>query len=363
MKKLFFIIVLLVSYQNSNSQNPVVCPYFEEFIRIENSNYIPTIENNIDGTVNLEFDDPELTSIFAEYIIGDFHQLNPDGSESMKKIYRINCNSRELLNDIDENIEVSIINANPYVQPDMPQEIIEQLDNQTLEYKKYCTDNQAVFEEWCDFNINPIPDSFNLILNTHYDVERDMIIMQSQGLTPCGNNLELGFKAGTTSWNPSLFLWYINSSVVNNDVQVPFNYLNAEKFLMNMLGVGCENTMHYGDLLVVEPMGIDDSFVDFARDTDFAVNDRVSFQYSTLNVTKGTPITASIIKLNNVQAKITGLDSSDFILKVYDLSGKKMTIARDKDSNIIDISKLSKGLYFFQISYMNNNLAPLKFLK
>lgn len=281
----------------------------------------------------------------------------------MKKIYSISCNSREPLNDINENIEVSIISAKPYVQPEMPQSIIDQLDNRTLEYKKYCIDNQAVFEEWCDFLKNPIPDSFNLIFNTKYNVEKDMIILQSQGLTPCGNNLELGFKAGTTSWNPSLFLWSINSSVVNNDVQVPFNYLDAEKFLMNMLGVGCENTTHYGDLLVVGPMEIDDSFIDFARDTDIAINDRVSFQYSTLNVDKGTTITAGIIKLNNVQVKITGLDSSDYILKVYDLSGKEMIVAREGDSNIIDISKLSNGLYFFQISYMNNNLALLKFLK
>lgn len=72
MKKLFFIIVLLGSFQNSNSQNPIVCPYFEEFISIEDSNYIPTIENKTDGTLSLKFDDPELTSIFAKYIISDF---------------------------------------------------------------------------------------------------------------------------------------------------------------------------------------------------------------------------------------------------------------------------------------------------
>jgi len=359
MIKVFFVQILLISFCNLNSQNSIVCPYIEENVRIEDNNHVPLVENNSDGTISLIFDDSNMTSIFSNYSIYGFDQLNPTGSDSEQKNYKIKCNSRSLINDIYEGIDESIIRVIPYVQPEMEQTIIDKLDNRALQYRTYCTDNLEVFEEFCSFNRTEVPNDFNLILNCKYDSEKDMMIISTQGLTPCGNNLELGFKSGTTSWNPSLFLWYIDATAINNDVQSSFFIKDAEKFLMNMLGVGCEDTLHFGDLLISE----DESSVDFTKDIGPNIFDRVSFQYSTLNKIDNIFLSADIVKFNANQARIIGVDSNDFALKAFELSGKSVDLTYDTDSKIIDIAGLAKGLYFFQFISSDKVIETLKFIK
>ena len=362
MNKLFLISVLLVLSNNLNGQNQIVCLGFKETVKINSDENIPSVENNTDGTINLTFNLPELTAIFAKYTISDFYQKFPNGSDESQKSYGIICNSRSLLDEIHETVNDEILEVFPYNQPNIDQTIIDRLNNKTLEYKSYCTDNLEVFEEFCDFNRTEVPNEFNLILNFSYEEEKDILVMKTQGLTPCGNDVEVGFKAGTTSWNPSLFLWYINANVINDDIQNSHYVIAAEKFFMDTIGIGCEKTENHENILVTEALSADSSFVDLTYETNLNVSNRISLEYTTLDLEDTSHVEPKIVKIDDTKAKVIGLNSNDYTLNVYNISGRRIEIEYHNNLSMINLSKLTKGLYFFQIFSGGKALKTLKYI-
>lgn len=350
------LITLSIKAQSTNT-----CPFIRNSIKIENTEDIPAVETNDDGTLMLTFEDVDITNIFSNYSIYEFYQTFPTGSQNAQKYYTLNSNSYDLGNEIASVVDANIMTVS-YVFETSPlsQNIIDVFSNKVLTYTKYCSDIPEANES-CNNNEMQVPPDFSLVLETHYDEVNDVIVMQSQGLTPCENTIEIGFKAGVDSAD-NLFLWNATAGSVNTEIENTASCNYAETFLMDMFGIGCFENSHYGDLFF--QVNNEDGTIRFQRETTIFSSDISTFTFSSLGVDDFQPLeNLKLVKLNDNQAKLIDLKTLDYELTMYDLSGKVLKKSYIDNSNLIDISRLSKGLYLFKITLPNKESKVIKFLK
>ena len=86
------------------AQQTILCPEIITQIKIDDTNNIPTVNENGDGTITLIHTEPYITDIFASYVIYDFYQYSPNSNPNgeLFKYYSIAFQSKDLINNMKQ---------------------------------------------------------------------------------------------------------------------------------------------------------------------------------------------------------------------------------------------------------------------
>ena len=356
MKPRFLTVVflLLISWV-SVSQNPNLCAGLIDYIIIENTNHVPSInENTEDGSLILTFNQQYISDLFANYTIYDFYQSFPSGSEETQKYYTIAYSSRDLMNDINTQIPTNILVVdNIYSSTSLSPSIISFLNNKQFRYSKYCSDVPEVGEE-CSDNEMVLNSDFNVLVSFSYDSSNDVLTMQSDGLTPCQNAFSISFKGGVDS--NDIQIWEIQLGTIAENPSCDY----AETFFNNMLNIGCFPGSHYGDISFL--IDTSENTIKLGRNTLVFSYDYITLDFQTLsnksfnleNIKLITAPDAPYITFSNLNNKV-------YHIEVFDISGKQILPKTGFNNHTISTEYFSKGLYFIKL-YSDSYNKTFKFL-
>jgi hypothetical protein len=353
--QLFFTAMLLtiISY----SQSPNLCPALKNYIKIDDSSNIPSVtENTETETITLTFNQQNINDIFDDYLIYDFYQSFPSGSENLQKWYTIAYNSRDLINEINSSVASNIIEVDfTYSSTNLDQSIIDFLDGKQFRYSKTCSDVPEIGES-CASNEQIMSDDFNLIVSFTYDNSSDILWMQSDGLTPSGNSFNIGLKGGVE--NNTLQVW---ESTVETIAQNP-TYDYAESVFNDLLDIGCFEGSHIGDTgFLIDTV---ENTITLDRATSVFSHDFIILEFYTLSLNKFSLNDLKIYETkNNPYLQISNSLSDSFYVEIFSVSGQLVLEKIPFSDNKILINHLSNNLYFIKVSNSQNQFKVFKFLK
>ena len=366
-KNYIFICLFFIVSNFAFAQEAVLCPLQNHHVKIESTADIPTVIDNMDGTITLTHQDQNITDIFADYVIYDFYQsfpnTNPDGE--LIKYYTIVHGNRTLINELYDYAYPDVYSMEPYPNTSISPGLINLLDNKTYKLIKYCTESTEGGVP-CPEGEQNVPAGFQLNIVFTYDEVNGMMHAETEGISSCENSFSIrlrgGFDDGFGSTDNTLQLWQSEqgTSTVTSYNQ-PCHYI--EKMLYSVLDIGCIDHDNYGNIRVNE--SIDETgqiilerenaffatdFLTF-QDTALSVSDE-AFKYLKLFETKGNPF-----------LQITNLNNQLVNVEIYNTSGQQIIQPIAFKENSLNISNLSNGLYFIRVSNLNNQQKIFKFLK
>ncbi len=194
-KKCIFLCLLILVSRFVGAQETLLCPAIISELKIENSSDIPETSPNPDGTFNLTFAQDYITALFSNYIIYDFYQTYPNSSsEEALKYFTLSYNSKSLAEDILTQIPFDVCKIlSSYSFDTLPirtpinSEFIEAVEGNSYDVTQFKSTSDA---DPCQNNpctLFDVPADFNFRVIFNYDVETELLIMESDGTTSCGN--------------------------------------------------------------------------------------------------------------------------------------------------------------------------------
>ena len=355
------------------AQQAVLCGLQTDTFRIDSSENIPTITSNGDGTVTLVFPEAYVSTIFANYTVYDFYQSFPNSSEALEKYYNVTYDTRSLIEDIVTNVPTSILEYsganingislpfNSNVNPDL----ILALDDNTFELTKYRVTSDA---DGCYGNCSliDVPDDFVFRVKFNYNAVTQLLLMETENLTPCGNTFSIGLSGGNpneynqTDYN--LQLWESTSvTATETEFSQPCHEIEAAVFAI--LNIGCSpNDYGIGNISVT--IDSENQSFRFNRPNMVFGEHVVEFSRANLSVVDETLQVMKPFEIEgNPYLQISNLNNQSISVDIYNTSGQHITQVKSFEENSLNISDLSVGLYFIRISNLNNQQKIFKFLK
>ncbi|WP_282031647.1 T9SS type A sorting domain-containing protein [Winogradskyella eximia] len=355
------------------AQQAVLCGLQTDTFRIDSSENIPTITSNGDGTVTLVFPEAYVSDAFANYTVYDFYQSFPNSSEALEKYYNVTYDTRSLIEDIVTNVPTSILEYsganingislpfNSNVNPDL----ILALDDNTFELTKYRVTSDA---DGCYGNCSliDVPDDFVFRVKFNYNAVTQLLLMETENLTPCGNTFSIGLSGGNpneynqTDYN--LQLWEsISVTATETEFSQPCHEIEAAVFAI--LNIACSpNDYGIGNISVT--IDSENQSIRFNRPNMVFGEHVVEFSRANLSVVDETLQVMKPFEIEgNPYLQISNLNNQSISVDIYNTSGKYITQVKSFEENSLNISDLSVGLYFIRISNLNNQQKIFKFLK
>ena len=358
MKKYIFIIWYLLGFGTANSQQEnVLCSPQKNVLWIADSNNIPSVVTNADGTVVLTFADQYITNIFANYTIYDFYQTNPNSSPVLEEFFTIAYNSKDLIIDVTANVPIDIINVqyhyNSYsetITSAISQDLIDALDGNTYEISKFLSTSDA--DPCFNCPLIDVSSDFNFEVSFYYDQTTDLLYMQNTELTSCGNLITIALAGGNPTDFPNtghtLQLWESDPGI-RNETDLSQYCHGMETLIYSLFDISCYN----------QGAGNIETIINAAEETIQFHRANVIFGYDTIEFSR---VSLSIDDHNDAQMRpfttegnpylqISNFDPQNSIgIEILDISGQSIFKTNRFESNSINISNFSKGLYFIKVS-------------
>ena len=366
--------MFIIASNLSKAQDAILCPSYNSYIKIENASDVPTTSAHPDDTLNLTFAEQYITDLFSNYIVYDFYQTSPNSSsEEVLKYYTISHNSKALIEDIFTQIPSTTISiATGYNVDSLPirsaitPNVIQVLDGNTYKVTQYIAtadDNECSNNPGCA--LNEVPTDFNFEVTFNYDAKTELLIVENEGLSSCGNAFSIALSGG----NPNQFgtldntlqLWEVNSIAATlPDYDQPCT--SIESVIFTLLDIGCAlNDGPFSNIIV--RVDSEAQTVRFYRPNQVFGEYIIEFTNSNLSVADNrlnfiTPFKAD----GNPYLKLSNTDSHPIYIEIYNVSGQLILIKSKFEDNAIDLSNYRSGLYFIKLSDLNNQQKTFKFL-
>lgn len=355
MKKHKITIVFLFVFFIGFSQSPILCPQIENKLKIENVNDVPIVTNNNDGTITLTHSQQYITDIFSNYIIYDFYQTFPYGSETLQKYHTISFNDKDLINELKTSVppEVFLIESN-YINTLLSTEIISFLDGKKFKYAKYLRLSDS---DCPSCPLIDVPSDFSLIVEFNYDSTKDALFMQTNSLSPCGNSFSIALKGGSV--NGTLQLWESTPMTISQPSNQQTCYI-PEDYLYSMLDIACPG-INNGN--IIPTIDTNNNTLLFFRQNAIFGTDRILFKEESLSINESLLNEIKLYEIeNNPYLQISNSNNSLYI-EIYSITGKVILKKTLFEDNKILINQLSNNLYFIKVNNLQNQFKVFKFIK
>jgi len=368
MKKIHCLVYLiLASVHFSFSQETTLCLPQNDYIKIESTIDIPSITNNPDGTVTLAHPDQNISNIFSNYTIYDFYQsfpsANPNGE--LFKYHTIVHKNRSLINDLYNYVDPNLYLVEPYPHEAINPELISLLDNKTYRLIKYCTESTESGST-CPESEQNTPDGFELQITFNYDAINDEVHAETVGISSCGNSFSITLKGvpndGFGNTDNRLQLWKSNSGTSTiSDHSQPCHYI--ENMLYSILDIGCQEGNNYGNIRINTDTNETGQFVLERENGVFGI-DFLTFENIALSIEESYFSQMKPYKTDhNPYLQISNAENEVSIaVEIFNISGQSIYSTNKFESNTINLSGYSNGLYFIRLSTSNNQQKVFKYI-
>lgn len=354
------------------AQTTALCVLQTDIFSIENSANIPTVTINGDDTITLTFPDQFVTDVFANHIIYDFYQAFPNTSETLEKYYNITYDSRLLIEDVITNVPLSIIQYDGEINTtDLPfntsvsLSLIDLLDGRTYDLTKYRHTSDAD-DCYGNCTLYDVPNDFMFRVIFTYNAETELLIMESESLSSCGNYFSIGLTGGNPNefgvLNNTLQLW--NSTPITSSVsEYTSSCYEIESTLFAILDIACSpNDYAFGNISVI----VDSEYDTVRFEKANMVFGYHMIEFSGVNLSVDDQSFQHIKPFeiaNNPYLQIANFKNQLLYIEIYNASGQQIVQSTLFKENTLNISNLSEGLYFIRILDVNNQHKTFKFLK
>ncbi|MFI1771938.1 T9SS type A sorting domain-containing protein [Thalassobellus citreus] len=354
----FKLVIILFISSLGFSQKPLLRSGIDYYFSIENNINVPTVNKNNDGTITLTHQEQYITDIFAKYEIYDFHLTNPDSSQ---KRFTINFNSKDLINELAQNVPDEVFyNLGSFKTSAISQDIITALDGLNFDVMKYMSN----YDELCGDCpiVHEVPDDFKLSVTFNYNIEKDVLYMKSNGVSPCGNEFYITLKGGNPDNGTNrLQLWESNSiSTTISDNSQPCN--NIEYTLYSILGI-YNNGYSSGNFKT--SINSETNHIDlYLTDDPIAGSHHIELSEEKLSITDELFKQIKPFQTKeNPYLQISNIGNQNIHIDIYSITGQKIISNKIFKNNSIDISNFQKGVYLIKLSNTNKQQKVFKFLK
>jgi len=349
--------LVLVSYLGF-SQHAMLCPEQETYMKIEETNNVPNVSDNGNGTITLTHTESYITDIFANYVIYNFYRTYPNSTSESSKYYTISFKSKDLINELQASVSTSIFIFDfSYETTPIGSDIINFLDGKKFRLKDYCSIADNIGEP-CSVQI--VPEDIDIILSFNYNSTSELLLIESFNETPCGNTISIALMGGTE--NNSLQLWESTPGIITETDYLTDSCHNIEAHLYSMLDIACFNE-NIGNLIPE---------ISIEENTLFLIRQNMVFGYHTATFEEFTLTTQESSILNelklyeiegNPYLQLSLNNTEAFSATIYSTSGKLILNEISLKNDAININRLSSGLYFIKVIDSNNQSKVFKFLK
>lgn len=356
------------------AQEAVLCPLQTDVFKIENTENIPEVNPNEDGTVSLIFSDESVTDVFANYTIYEFYQMFPNSSAILQRYYSLTFDTKNLIESLIANVPETVITwagseASVYNSPirtPVNSEFIQALDGNSYDVTQFKSTSDA---DPCQNNpctLFDVPADFNFRVIFNYDEETELLNMESDGTTPCGNEFSIALAGG----NPNEFNGNTNylqlweslpfTSALSENTQACHN---IEATIFALLDIACPpHNSAIGDIRVI--LDSENETLRFYRENLIFGEHIIELSRSNLSIADQTFSLMRPFELeNNPYLHISNRNNQPISVDIYGFTGQQIMQTKTFEENSLNISNLSSGLYFIRLSNLNNQQNVFKFLK
>ncbi|MBV7269370.1 T9SS type A sorting domain-containing protein [Winogradskyella luteola] len=370
-KKCISCLFFLLCFCLTNGQEAILCSLQNFKLKIENTIDVPIVTSNNDGTVNLNFPQQYITDIFADYEIYDFNQSFPTGSEELQKYYDIIMNSKDIIEPIITQVPQTTMTifVEDFSQTEIPltipisADLIALLNNNTFIVTKYRTTSDA--DDCWDCPLYDVPENFNFKVSFNYNTVNDILYMESDEATSCGNSFSIGLKGGNPSGyvDPENMLQLWESypyTATESNFSEPCH--NIEATVFDLLDIACSPyDPAYGNILFTVDSASEK--VQFSRSHAFFGEHIVEFSKADLsideeNLNKMKPYQIPY----NPYLLISNSDNQILSVEIINTSGQSVFVTNKFENNSVNISIFEAGLYFIKISNGNDKYKVFKLI-
>ena len=367
MKKAYILGLLFLLLNSISYAQPyqILCSEQTINIKIENTSDIPTFTDNGDGTITLNHSDQNISDIFNNYTIHDFFQAypsaNPEGE--LIKYYTIVYNNRDLVNELHDYAYPEPFEFDRYESTPLSSSLIDLLDNKTYNLISLCS-NESETSETCEGNEIIVASDFELKIAFNYDSNLDIIRAETVNSSPCGNSFSIGLRGGYDDLSGSLDnkvqLWESDFGISSeSDGNEPCFYI--EEMLYGLLDIGCLEGRNLGNLKIYE--GTNNGQIILERDNGTFSNDFMTFQEDNLSIKDNVFEQIKPYKTSdNPYLQISNSENQSLTVEIISISGQTILQNTTFETNAINLSNFSKGIYFIKLKSLNNQQKVFKFL-
>lgn len=348
--------ILVVISTISYSQNATLCPAITDIIRVEDIDNVPVITDNGDGTISLTHPEQYITDIFANHVIYDFVQTFPNSSETLEKYYTLFYDEKDLILELNEFVPNDVFTVDiVYEYTPISQELIDFLDEKQFQLTHYCSIADNFGEPCPELSV---PDDVIISVTFNYDAINDMMLMESYGLTDCGNSFSIALRGGTEP--NTLQLWKSVPGVITETDYETNPCHMIEDHLYSMLDISCSD-VNWGNIIPT---------IDLENNTLFLYRQNMVFGYHTATFLEENLSVAEQIFKNlklfqlegNPYLQISNVYSQLYV-EVASMTGSSVLERTPFETNKILIDYFSNGLYFIKVSNHRGDFKTFKYLK
>ena len=350
-KQILTALILLTGFNISLSQDYIHCHELRTLVQIPDSNNIPNVTTNTNGTITLTFPQQSVTDIFANYDIFDFYPA------AISSFYYIKHNSKSLFEDLQNNVSPTIIGFDTIATDSIHQDLINILDGETFRVVKTvgvtdpssCTDFFG--NDLCPYQ--DVPSNSNLEFSFTYDIVSDSFLVESTQNTICGNFFSITMKGGNPNDNVNnipytLQTWETTVGVsAFNPPSNPCHF--TENRLFGIMGVYCDYDYFYGNVnITIDPVT---NNLKFTRDMVLLGYEGIELVNTNTNSLEESEFIKLIPYLENdtFLLNIKNFENQSLDVEVFDINGKQIIGNTKYQPNQIDFSTFSNGVYFIRI--------------
>ncbi len=342
----------------------ILCNLLDTNIKIENTSDIPTATNNGDGTITLIHPDQNITDIFSNHTIYEFYQTypsaNPEGE--LVKYYTIVFDNKDFINDLYDYTNPNIYLMDPVESTSIDTPFINSLNNKTFKLIKQCFESSESSAE-CPIDEDNIPEDVEVKLTFNFDAVNDILYLETDDITTCGNSFSAGFKGQTddglgSNTDTTLQLWSSQPGISNTtDYDQPCHII--ENTVYSVLDIGCSD-YNYGNIRLyqnaVGQLVITRHNMIFAQDFLTFEEDNLSIEDNTFKYIKPFKTT------NNPFLQISNPENQSLNIEILSISGQIVLNEMPFENNSILLSDFANGLYFIKVKTLNNQQKIFKLL-
>jgi hypothetical protein len=315
-----------------------------------------------------------VTDIFANYSIYDFYQIFPGSSENLQKYYNISFNSKSLIEDIMENVPTSTLEwtgaETPEISPirsNMNTALIEALDGKVFEVTNYgsVSDECDPFFDSPSCALQDLPDNLIFTFSANYDSETELMHIESEELTTCGNAFSIDLAGGNNSTfnisDENLQLWAsTHGTAAISEFTEPCHQI--ESIIFSVLDIACEPYDNdYGNFYY--RINTDTGSIRFIRSLAIFAYKIIEFSEIDLSIDdENFQLMRPFKEGTNPYLQILNLNNRLISLEIYNTLGQQIFRTEAFQENTIDTSKFETGLYFIKLSNLNNQHKTFKIL-
>lgn len=364
MKKILLTVTLLLLVIVTFGQNNPICQ--SDYISIENEDNVPTTITNADGTLTLTFPQQSITDLFESYVIFGFEQAFPgSGNPVLENAYILEFNSKDLLFDIQNEVDPSIINVDNEYTPEatVPQDLIQYVDGKIFKVigSRYL-DEQVV--HLCDIIPNscdayPVPSGFLFTLSFDYDVINDLLVIETIDST-CDQSFSITMKR--TNFSPDakyLQLWTINNF---NAVETMPNCEPTTFTILEVFQLHCGLSTGFHTYYEIDD---DLNILRLFNDTPIFGTNVIELRDVTLDISENNLEEILVFEpKDSPYLHVVNPSNKELSMTIFDITGKEVFNENSLKHNSVSIESLQSGtLYLLNITSTEGENNVFKLLK